>query len=170
MIIGIEKIECAAEQILLSLNIRTIPVPVEEIASRSGIKISRGPSNEFSGILIRKKDFALIGVNSKDSSTRQRFTIAHELAHFYLHRRKDTFVDYVKYRDNKESVKHSPEERQANMFAAALIMPRKALEKDFKTISRRDFTDDELDDLASKYQVSSDAMRFRLINLRLRAQ
>ena len=54
------------------------------------------------------------------------------------------------------------------MFAAALIMPRKTLEKDFKSIAKNGFADEELESLATKYQVSAEAMRFRLMNLNLR--
>lgn len=169
LIMIIERIETAAEDVLNGLNIKAVPVPVEDIASKNGIKIRRGPSKEFSGILIRKDGKALIGVNDDESSARQRFTIAHELAHFFLHTKKDAFVDYVQYRDHIESVKRSPQEREANMFAAALIMPRKSLEKDFKSIAKKGLSDDEIDSLAIKYQVSSEAMRFRLLNLNLRS-
>jgi len=52
------------------------------------------------------------------------------------------------------------------MFAAALLMPRKVLLRDFRAIAKYGFSDDELLDLARRYRVSEDAMRFRLINLR----
>ena len=59
-------------------------------------------------------------------------------------------------------------EKQANMFAAALLMPRNILIKDFRNMSKDGFAEDDLTTLARKYQVSEDAMRFRLINLNLR--
>lgn len=163
----LEKIELKAEEILNKVNIKSIPIQVEEIASRFNIKISRAPSKDFSGMLIRKDGHALIGVNDEEAPFRQRFTIAHELGHFFLHPRKDTFVDQVSYRDNKKDILRTPTERQANMFAAALLMPNSLLEKDFRSISKNGFTEDELQLLADKYQVSEDAMRFRLMNLNL---
>ncbi|HDL84870.1 MAG TPA: ImmA/IrrE family metallo-endopeptidase [Candidatus Acetothermia bacterium] len=162
---SLERIESKAEEVLDALNVKSIPVPVEMIADRMHIVIRRGPSKEFSGLLIRKDDRALIGVNSNEVAVRQRFTIAHELGHFLLHPKKDAFVDY---RDNKSDVKRDPKERQANMFAAALLMPRKSLGKDFKSFAKNGFTEMELQMLADKYQVSEDAMRFRLINLNLK--
>ena len=43
--------------------------------------------------------------------------------------------------------------------------------KDFKALAAEDgFSDDDLTTLARKYDVSDDAMRFRLINLNIRAQ
>jgi Zn-dependent peptidase ImmA (M78 family) len=164
-----EQIECAAETILRKLNITTVPVPVEEIATKNGVKISRAPSREFSGILIRKQGSALIGISSSEPNVRQRFTVAHELGHYFLHPRKDAFVDYIHYRDNSRSSSRDPQERQANMFAAALVMPRKLLEKDLRLATKGGFDDDDVATLAAKYQVSSEAMKIRLINLRLLA-
>jgi Zn-dependent peptidase ImmA (M78 family) len=162
MIMIIEKIEAQAEKILKTLNIRSLPIPVEEIASKYQIKISRAPNNDFSGMLIRKDDRALIGINDKESPVRQRFTIAHELGHFFLHSNKDTFIDY---RDNKKDVMRTPREKQANMFAAALLMPRYLLLQDFRSLAKEGFSEDELYTLAKRYDVSEEAMRFRLMNL-----
>lgn len=162
-----EKIETITEEILSSLNIRLSPVPVEEIASRIQIKISRASSEDFSGLLIRKDGHALIGVNSDEAPVRQRFTIAHELGHFFLHPQKDAFVDYRNHKDTKTDRLTTIKERQANMFAAALLMPRKNLIKDFAKLAKG-LSDDEVSSILSKrYEVSEDAMRFRLKNLGL---
>jgi len=160
----LERIESRAEEVLKALNIRSAPVPVEEVADKCQIKISRAPNNDFSGMLIRKDGRALIGVNNSESTVRQRFTIAHELGHFFLHPNKDAFIDY---RDNKKEIMRTPREKQANMFAAALLMPRHILLRDFKAIAKEGFSEDELHDLAKQYEVSEDAMRFRLMNLNL---
>jgi Zn-dependent peptidase ImmA (M78 family) len=163
----IETIESKAEDVLRRLNIKTLPVPVEEIANKFQIRVSRAPNGEFSGMLLRKSGYALIGVNSSESPVRQRFTIAHELGHFFLHPEKDAFVDY---RDNKNGVMRTPREKHANMFAAALLMPRKTMLKDFKALADADgFSEEDLPTLARKYEVSEDAMRFRLINLNIRS-
>ncbi|HKS06042.1 MAG TPA: ImmA/IrrE family metallo-endopeptidase [Gemmatimonadaceae bacterium] len=162
----LEHIETRAEAVLQAAGVRTIPVPVEDLAAKNQLLISRAPHTEFSGLLIRKDGHALIGINSREPLVRQRFTIAHELGHFFLHPQKDTFVDY---RDNKKEVMRTPREKQANMFAAALLMPRASLLKDFRSIAKHGFTEDELTALAKRYEVSEDAMRFRLLNLNLLA-
>ena len=56
-------------------------------------------------------------------------------------------------------------ERQADMFAAALLMPRKMLMKDFRRLAKDGYTDRITMTLARQYGVSEDAMRFRLMNL-----
>lgn len=159
-----EQIESLAQGILKDAGITSCPVPVEIIASKHRIKISRGPSADFSGILIRKNNFSLIGVSDTEAAVRQRFTIAHELGHFFLHENKDTFVDY---RDNKKIPQDSLKEREANMFAAALLMPRLFVDADRKAISANNFlTEDDVEKLAMKYDVSQEAMSIRLMNLR----
>lgn len=162
----LKKIEEKAEEVLESFGIRTVPIPIEEVATKCNIQIGRAPSKDFSGLLIRKDGYALIGVNSSESLVRQRFTVAHELGHFFLHPNKNTFIDY---RDNKERAERTPKEVQANMFAAALLMPRKKLEKDFRSIAKNGFLEEHLFSLAEKYNVSKEAMQFRLINLNLSA-
>lgn len=160
----LEHIESRAEEVLRKAGANTLPIPVEDIAGTYQIRISRAPHSDFSGMLIRKDGHALIGINSREARVRQRFTIAHELGHYFLHPNKDAFVDY---RDNKQGVMRSPREKQANMFAAALLMPRRFLARDCKAVSRDGFSEDELTALARRYSVSDDAMRFRILNLNI---
>lgn len=161
-----EKLEAKIEKILQDFGVKEAPVPVEEIASKLQVKISRAPSKDFSGILIRKDGHALIGVNSNEAFVRQRFTIAHELGHLYMHPQKDTFVDY---RDNKKDAMRTVREKEANKFAAAMLMPRKNIEKDFKNIVKASLTDEEVCKLlADRYEVSEEAMGFRLKDLGFR--
>ena len=159
----IEKIETAAEELLAKFDIKRIPIPIEEVARALDIRISRAPSRDFSGLLIRKDGHALIGVNSNEAPVRQRFTVAHELGHFILHPRQDAFVDFRIDRNTKE-VK-PPHERHADMFAAALLMPRKSLLRDFRRLAKDGYSEDVTLKLAKQYSVSEDAMRFRLMNL-----
>jgi Zn-dependent peptidase ImmA (M78 family) len=159
----IEKIELAAEELLAELDINEVPTPIEDVARALEIHIKRAPSADFSGLLLRKNGRALIGVNSSEAPARQRFTIAHEIGHFVLHPQKDAFVDFRKDRAGGE-VK-PPRERHADMFAAALLMPRKSLLKDFRRLAKNGFTDQITATLARQYAVSEDAMRFRLMNL-----
>jgi Zn-dependent peptidase ImmA (M78 family) len=155
-----EAIESLAESLLKGLGIKQAPVQVEAIAAQYSILIRRGPHSAFSGILIRKDGAALIGVSSSESPVRQRFTIAHELGHFFLHPSKDAFVDY---RDNLSGAARTPREREANAFAAALLMPRKFVYRDCKGLSKP--TSSTIQRLSTLYNVSAEAMRYRLINI-----
>ena len=159
----LEKIESKAQEILDNLNIKSRPTPIEEIAEIYKIQISRAPSKEFSGMLIRKDGHALIGINNSEAPVRQRFSIAHELAHYFLHPQKDTFVDYRK--ENTKNEIKSFKETEADHFAAALLMPKKFLEEDVKNLNCKFISEKEIKILSNRYEVSGDAMTFRLLNL-----
>ena len=69
-----------------------------------------------------------VTVNARDTWTRQRFTIAHELGHFLFHRSKigDGIFDNRLYRHSSDSLNKEIDQRdetQANAFAANLLMP-----------------------------------------------
>lgn len=155
-------IEEKAENILSSYKIDSVPVNAIEIAKRANILIQYAPSKKFSGVIYRKDGIAFMAISSSESNTRQRFTIAHELGHFFLHPQKDTFIEF---RDNKKNIARGIKEVQANQFAAALLMPKKILEKDVKNFMETGITESVIRFLADKYLVSEDAMKYRLMNL-----
>jgi len=150
--------------VLEKMKINSAPVSVEDIAAHCNIVIKRASNSNFSGVLLRKEDMAFMAINSDESPARQRFTIAHELGHFFLHETKETFIDY---RDNKKNVVRDKREIDANKFAAALLMPKKPLLKDIKSFLENGLDKEITTFLAKKYEVSEDAMTFRLMNLNL---
>jgi Zn-dependent peptidase ImmA (M78 family) len=93
-----------------------IPIPVEQIAEVSfGFEIDRRElEQEISGMLFAADK--RIVLNSRRSSTNQRFTIGHELGHFCLH---------VAAGGTEQCPVGMPSERerQANHFAATLLLP-----------------------------------------------
>ncbi|HEY4248477.1 MAG TPA: ImmA/IrrE family metallo-endopeptidase [Lacunisphaera sp.] len=107
-------------------------------------------------------------MNANHSEARQRFTIAHELGHFFLHAGDPVFVDqsFVMMRDTASSEGEKVEEREANLFAAELLMPAKLIVKEVEDMDDIDIVDDgKIGRLADKFGVSVQAMSFRLANL-----
>jgi Zn-dependent peptidase ImmA (M78 family) len=100
---------------------------------------------------------------------RQHFTTAHELGHLLLHDQEQLHIDHgfrVRLRDDVSSQGTDEAEREANMFAAALLMPKQFLENDLVNEEFVDLLDDDfLSSLAKKYGVSSQALVNRLKNL-----
>jgi Zn-dependent peptidase ImmA (M78 family) len=93
---------------------------------------------------------------------RQRFTIAHELGHFFLHSRDEhvTKAPMVMLRSGASSTGLISEEIQANQFAAELLMPREAVGL---LVEEYDIIDDDvIDSLACNFEVSPQAMAIRL--------
>ena len=154
-------------EIFQQFGITEVPVPVEDIVEKLGIRISYAPSDEYSGMLIRKEDGGtLMGINSLEKPPRMRFTIAHELGHFLLEK-SSVSIDYRnKYHDSDKPI----QEKKADFFAANLLMPEQFLRRDFKKAVRAKvsvFLEEDLAALAESYNVSREAMKWRLTNLGL---
>jgi len=158
------KPEEQAEKLLADFSISSAPVNVEEIAKKFNIFISQAPSKEFSGLLYRKEEVAFMAINSSEPLVRQRFTIAHELGHYFLHHSKDTFIEY---RDNDRNVIKGPKEIEANQFAAELLMPKKFIEKEINNFEDKTIDSEKISYLAKRFHVSEEAMSFRLMNLNI---
>src|SRR5690348_3700946 len=79
-------VEREAANLIAKYGVTRPPVPVDEIARMLGAEVRYSPGNDnVSGALVRSPQGIVIGVNSAQHFHRQRFTIAHELAHFLLH-------------------------------------------------------------------------------------
>jgi Zn-dependent peptidase ImmA (M78 family) len=170
MAIRRRKIESLIEGLLATYNITEAPVPVEIIAKAKGARIFyQSLEDDVSGFLYRDEAQAVIGVNTHHAPVRQNFTTAHELAHLLLHDQEQLHVDHsfrVRLRDDVSSQGTDEGEREANLFAASILMPRRFLEEDLENEEYVDLLDDEfLSDLARKYGVSTQALVNRLKNL-----
>ena len=143
------------------------PVDVAMIAKSAGIRVERLPlDDDLSGMAFIKGENKYIIVNKYHHINRRRFTIAHELGHHCLHSTylmDNVHVDKVVLRRDQFSAEGVDEkERQANAFAAELLMPALELRKWEKV----DINDDiAVAALAKKLRVSTAALTFRLTNL-----
>jgi Zn-dependent peptidase ImmA (M78 family) len=123
-----------------------------------------------SGFLHREGSRVVIGINSRNSPKRQRFTIAHELGHWLLHEGKPLIVDQsvmINRRDGVSSQATDQEEIEANHFAAALLMPKTFIADAITGHLRTGIGSREelVAALARDFDVSNEAMGYRLINL-----
>ena len=127
------KINQLVARVLEDYAIQTPPVPIKKIIKSFGIQILEGDLGDVSGLLVRNSNELLIGVNSKQSSNRQRFTLAHEFGHYLLHDSISSHFDrdyIVKYRSAESSQATNVEEIEANYFGASLLMPKDFLIKE----------------------------------------
>ena len=159
-----------AEALLDSEGITEPPVDVEAIARSLGATVLYAPfEGELAGVLVREDDEqgAVIGVNSKHHSNRQRFTVAHECGHLRLHAGRQAYVDEsfrINHRDEVSSRATDPEEIEANRFAAELLMPHNMIMHDLRQIGLGLDIEDalELRGLADRYEVSLQALTLRI--------
>lgn len=167
------KIEALVEELLDEHGITEAPVPVDPIAKAEGARIYyQSLDDEVSGFLYRDDKQIVIGVNTHHATVRQNFTKAHELGHLLLHDRDaeplhvDRVFRVVRLRDRTSSDGNDEAEREANLFAATLLMPKQFLEADLADLDSLDLLDDsDLLELARKYGVSTQALVNRLKNL-----
>lgn len=162
------------EELLDRHRIKKASVDVDGIAAHLGIEVQKDVvDDDMSGFLFRdtRANKAVIGVNGAHAQTRQRFTIAHELGHFLLHAGEPVHIDRtnvayrLNHRDAVSSMGTDDSEREANLFAAELLMPARFLEKDLRSRDLDLLDDKVVQELAEQYQVSTQALTFRLTNL-----
>jgi Zn-dependent peptidase ImmA (M78 family) len=140
-----------------------IPVDVRAVADKIGIEVITTEELSQQG-LSGKIEFKeqprknpVIYVNAQESEARQRFTIAHELGHYFCGHSDSCREDPA---FNLSPAVGLYEERQANEFAANLLMPKIALE--YLIYEKKEFN---IENLAAIFEVSPLAIHFRLKNL-----
>lgn len=141
-----------------------IPVKLGSMAKELGIVVKRSPTlpRNVSGQITRLPTGVYeIKINRFESMPRQRFTLAHELAHFLLHRseidRLGEIQDNVLYRSGaSETIEY-----EANRLAAQIIMPDEAISERQKAIGNN-LDESIIDQLAEEFGVSKAAMEIRM--------
>lgn len=102
----------------------------------------------INGALVRLPEGAVIWLNRSDAPERRRFTLFHEFGHFHLHEG----ISYC----HADSRWELALEREADAFAAEMLMPRTWVLRDLAQLGPN------LPRLAARYRVSISAMRRRL--------
>jgi Zn-dependent peptidase ImmA (M78 family) len=135
-----------------------LPVPVEAIAEDLlGLALCFS-GLDVSGMLL--PDRREIWVNETDVPGRRRFTVAHEIGHWICQALAGRpAAVYCRAEDVSESADRAIE-REANVFAAELLMPEELVREEFPRCATRA-------ELCLRFGVSAEAMGWRLYNLRL---
>jgi len=135
-------------------------VPVASIAEDLlALRVRVAPGLPVSGMLVPAERLVL--VDGAEPSDRRRFTLAHEVAHWVLHCASPASAPPVLCRQVHAGGGRDVREREANVFAADLLMPEDAV----RGAAAAGNTDPLA--LAPVFAVSEAAMRWRLYNLGL---
>lgn len=133
-----ESIEAAALKVLQDSGIPLVaPINLQALAEARRVKVyqARFADSEISGMLsldtkhnpkgVVAGERGTIFLNTNHYPTRQSFTLAHELGHLELgHYERQTGFLTEGLRFRSGNLPYDPiEEREANQFAAALLMP-----------------------------------------------
>lgn len=151
-----------AEQMQIIKNHQsTPPVKVTPIAEDLGINVFSVPNwdNSISGMIKKNEDDPTrysIYVNGKHSRQRRRFTIAHEIAHFIMHKTLigDGIADDGHYRSSLSN----QVEAQANALGGSILMPWHLLKPLISNITGTN-------ELARVFDVSPDIMAIRIAGI-----
>ncbi len=169
-----QTIELLAHDILESYDISKIPVDPVAIANNLGIKVYAENfeiynGDKVSGAIIKHENGNIeILVNESDSYERQRFTVAHELGHLFLHIKNSSKYERVDMHRATGYGTIIPQEVEANNFAAALLMDKDTLFKKFIIANEFGIVGTAcIDYLANLFGVSKQAMEYRLRNIGL---
>ncbi len=133
-----------------------LPVPVESIATDLLGLLVEEAAIEYSGLLLPAH--RRIVVRADEPTSRRRFTIAHELGHWVCQVADGHPAPvYCRPLDLSEAADRALE-REANVFAAELLMPEEAVRSHFAGA---------VSECAARFAVSAEAMHWRLYNLGL---
>lgn len=115
---------------------------------------------EISGLIEYSNGGFIIAINKYHSYERRRFTLAHEFAHYAMHKdyiiKNKKIEDVALFKDRKSDI-----EKEANDFASKLLIPKDELLGVVKSGKTR------LGDLAEYFGVTAAAVKYRASELNL---
>ncbi len=161
--------ERRAAQLLRDHGLEAPAVDVEALAGALDISVHyERLAKDMSGVLLVENGSARVAINQAHHRNRQRFTLAHEIGHVLLHADRDgggnrLFVDRRFFRNEWSSKGELREEIEANAFAASLLMPRRFFGQCLEP--RAGITELDVFRLATRFEVSEQAMTLRLVKL-----
>lgn len=150
------RVKREAARLLRDFAVSEPPVDPAKIARELGVtvyfvKFSPDKQN-VSGFF--DCDEGAIFVNKDEWPLRQTFTIAHELGHKILHEEWARSSDYKVLLRDQDYSGDDPHEKEANAFAANLLVPRFMLDKYWKALTP--------EQLSHLFAVSVPVIKFRL--------
>ena len=128
-----------AQKFCLEHHIEEYPVKIVGLCNECGFEVHAEPlPQDVAGFIVvqdepftKFKTGKVIICNSNDRASRQRFTIAHELAHFVLHRNESQ-----KFFAHRDVGQRGGIETEADLFAAQILMPADLVFKAFEKLEK----------------------------------
>lgn len=151
------------EKSILHQHLSETPVKLGALAKDLGLEVFRSSMKPGISGLIEPSDTAASGyrikINRHESVERQRFTLAHEISHYLLHRDyiRNGVIDNTMYRSSLSN----KQEIEANKLASKIVMPDAAISELRRKHSGAGF-DEMVHRMARDLRVSEPAMRIKL--------
>ncbi len=118
--------EATANSVLRQMKIDGLWVDPEAIAAAKGIVVQPKPdtASGVSGMLLKVgDDFGIMYATNIPSRGFQRFSIGHELGHYFVEGHSEALLTSGVHQSRAGFVSGDPLEQEADHFAAALLMP-----------------------------------------------
>jgi hypothetical protein len=163
------KLETLAHDCRISAKAGTLPVDLEAICAHEEIRLVPLDNHQgFNGKIefVGEENVFLIyhpSLSNHPAPNRVRFSIAHELGHFYIDDHRAALVKGITHESRPGFRSKEPKEIQADEFAASLLIPRNLMEP---TIDRRGMLYlSEILDIAGKCSTSPYATTIRYVRM-----
>lgn len=161
-----KRIESLAQATLDEVGVATTPIDLKTICRFYDIEVRAKPvtSTGVSGMLVRSgNNFGIICAQHIDSIGFRRFCIAHEIGHYKIPGHPEAVFDSRGIHESHAGfISDQQFEREADYFAANLLMPRKLLLPEIEVAQNGLAI---IKSLADKFQTSLTSMAIRYIEL-----
>lgn len=152
----------AAEAIIEDLGITQIAeLDVEAIAYDAGVEVQYESLTGCEATLVGVGNHAIATINPSPYRGRERFSVAHEVGHWKLHRGRSFRCRMDQVEENFSST--SSLEKEADTFASHLLMPAGMFNDAIKPYGRPNFK--QLGDVAAEFDTSLTATALRLVGV-----
>lgn len=152
----------AAEAIIEDLGITQVAdLDVEAIAFDAGIEVVYEALTGCEATLVGVGNKAIATINPSAYRGRERFSVAHEIGHWKLHRGRSFRCRVDQVEENFASA--SELEKQADTFASHLLMPARMFNEAVRPLDHPNFK--QLGELARAFDTSLTATALRLVGV-----
>lgn len=165
------EIERESEKVLQRYGLYSLPTDPLLLAHKLGIDVNNAKFNDdsLSALIARRGSTTRIFIAQSEPPYRKRFSIAHELGHYFLHLQGDGEIADKRIQMYRRGNDPRPDdwdedrvrEIEANRFAAALLMPEEFVRDEWSV-------NPNVSAMSKIFKVSQEAMGYRIDDLNLR--
>ena len=155
-----------AERILIELGVqRPEDINLDALCKAYGINVHYQPMGDEDAFLFSSPNLSDVDflINKSKHPVRRRFSIGHELGHYFLHRNKNLICVSSKINFQPSFDTRTDPEREADKFAAELLLPEYLVLPLMK--AERSITILHIQNLARQFQTSFSATALRVAEL-----
>jgi Zn-dependent peptidase ImmA (M78 family) len=174
----LNEIQYLAERTLIEKSDLSTPVDIVQLVISDGFQVYTMPLKEIenenvTGLLFVNDKSNVLGLKTNKviiieetlPIEKQRFVIAHEYAHYKMHKKDiELTTKFTRSRENT----NRPDEIEADSFARCILMPSFIVRKVFDEIfSFKSTSENIISEIAKKFNVTTSKAEIRLKELQL---